>query len=359
VTEDHEGIFLKSLQQILARLSVRDFELVVFCSHRGQARVRTGVARDDLQVIPLPSRIEQIARTIDEMRCDVLYYWETGTDAFSYFLPFLRLSPIQLTSWGIQVTSGIPNLDYYFSNKFVEPDDAAKHYSERLLLANSFLTWRTRTQLPSPVRPRDSFGLPTECHWYVCAQQLGKFHFDFDEMIAEVLRRDRRGIVVLTCDRNTHQGRVLCERIHRSCPDVASRIHFVPRLETPAYLSLLHHAHVLLDPPHFGGVNSTYDGLSLGKAIVVMPSRFHRGRYTLGCYRKMGFLDCVAGSVMEYANIAVRLATDEDYRRHVERTIADASCVLFEDDQAVREHERVYHELIAAGFLGCPSCATR
>jgi protein O-GlcNAc transferase len=347
VTEDHEGIFLKSLHGVLARLSVRDFELVIFCSHRGQPRVRATIARDDLQIVPLPTRFEQIARTIDLARCDVLYYWETGTDAFSYFLPFLRLAPIQMTSWGIQVTSGIPNIDYYLSNRLVEPDDAAQHYSERLVLSSTPLTYRQRTQLPQAVRERESFGLPVDWNWYVCAQQLGKFHIDFDEMLAEVLRRDERGIVVLTGDHHGQQVRKLQQRLQRNIPDVASRVHFVARLETGAYLSLLHHAQVLLDPPHFGGVNSTYDGLSLGKPIVVMPSRFHRGRYTLACYRKMEFMDCVAESASDFARIAVRLGTDPEYRHHVERTIAEAGSVLFEDYQAVLEHERVFHELLS------------
>lgn len=348
VTEDHEGIFLKSLRGVIERISAKDFELVVFCSARGESRLQTTIARDDLRLVRLPSRFERIVETIDEAHCDLLYYWEVGTDTFNYFLPFLRLAPIQFTSWGIQVTSGIPSLDYYVSNEHVEPPDAHAHYTERLVLARTFLTFRERTLLPHMVRPRESFALPAHARWYVCAQQLGKFHIDFDKMLSGILHRDEQGIIVITGDKTGQNASRLQQRFRAMMPEVADRIHFLPRMETTEYVSLLQHADVLLDPPHFGGVNSTYDGLSLGKAIVVLPSAFHRGRYTLGCFRKMALTDCIAQDASDYSRLAVRLATEREYRRDVEQRIYEASEVLFEDGEAVSEHERIFHELLNA-----------
>src|SRR5262249_49271296 len=103
-----------------------------------------------------------------------------------------------------------------------------------------------------------------------------------------------------------------------------------------------------LDPLHFGGVNSSYDGYSLNKPIVTLPSPFHRGRYTFACYRKMGVLDCVAANHDDYVEMALALGTDADHRRQVSQKIAAASHVLFDDLEAVREHERIFSELIAS-----------
>ena len=128
--------------------------------------------------------------------------------------------------------------------------------------------------------------------------------------------------------------------------DVAARIALVPFQSGADYLSLVASADVLLDPLHFGGVNSTYDGFSQNLPIVTLPSRFQRGRYTLACYKKMGVMDCVASSAEQYVEIAVALGTDADFRREVVTKIREASHVLFDDDEAVDETERIFSELI-------------
>ena len=105
-------------------------------------------------------------------------------------------------------------------------------------------------------------------------------------------------------------------------------------------------ADALLDPFHYGGGVTTYDGLALGTPIVTMPSRYQRGRYTLGCYRRMDVLDCVASSAERYVELALRLGTDRDYRQSVKEKILKSNAVLFEDLGAVREHEDFFDQAI-------------
>jgi predicted O-linked N-acetylglucosamine transferase (SPINDLY family) len=119
----------------------------------------------------------------------------------------------------------------------------------------------------------------------------------------------------------------------------------LPHQSQSEYLSLLAAADVLLDPPHFGGVNSTFDGLALGKPIVTWPSDFHRGRFTLGCYRRMGLDDAVAASAEEYVQKAVAMGSEPDLRREVAARIRASRHVLFEDPLAVSEHERILRHL--------------
>jgi predicted O-linked N-acetylglucosamine transferase (SPINDLY family) len=77
-----------------------------------------------------------------------------------------------------------------------------------------------------------------------------------------------------------------------------------------------------------------------------MPGGLQRGRYTLGCYRKMGFTDCVADSASHYVEIALRLANDAAYRSSIVERIRQASPRLFDDQEAVSEHERLFTLLI-------------
>lgn len=348
VTRGHEGVFLKSMGGLIRRLNPDAIEasVVVFCPQANCIRVQAELASEEVTIIPLPSRFDQAAETIRNVCCDVLLYWEIGTDAMNYFLPFLRLAPVQCTSWGVQVTSGIPNVDFYLSCRLAESPQAATHYSEKLLLADTLLTYQSAVTLTTTPRSRQSFGFSNDQNLYVCAQQLGKFHPDFDHILAEILRTDSSGVVVVTEDRGGFSGHLLRQRWSQTIADVAQRIVFVPRLNSHDYLSLLLAADVLLDPLHFGGVNSTYDGLALGKPIITLPSAYHRGRYTLACYQRMQVLDCVAESPVDYITRAVQVATNIDFRKQIESKIVAASPLLFNDDAAVREHERLIRHLI-------------
>src|SRR5688572_3013500 len=158
----------------------------------------------DLTCVPISRDFHQAADAIRAAHCAVLYFWEIGTDATNYFLPFLQLAPVQCSSWGVQVTSGIPRVRYYLGSELVEPENAAEHYSEELVLSPSLLTYQIPPQLPSPSKLRSDFGFTTRQRLYVCAQQLGKFHPDFDQLIAEILRRDGDGYFVTVSDKYRH-----------------------------------------------------------------------------------------------------------------------------------------------------------
>ena len=52
------------------------------------------------------------------------------------------------------------------------------------------------------------------------------------------------------------------ERLRRSFPDVADRIRFVTSLGNEDYLALTALGDVILDPPFFGGGNTTLEALA-------------------------------------------------------------------------------------------------
>jgi predicted O-linked N-acetylglucosamine transferase (SPINDLY family) len=62
----------------------------------------------------------------------------------------------------------------------------------------------------------------------------------------------------------------------------------------------------------------------------------------------MGWLPCVATSADDYIDKAVTLGTEPDYRSQVNAEICQRSEVIFEDREAVREHERVFRKLVSS-----------
>ena len=60
----------------------------------------------------------------------------------------------------------------------------------------------------------------------------------------------------------------------------------------------------------------------------------------------MGVPDLIAESPEQYVSLAVRVATDADFRHHVTTRIAERSAVLFDDQEAVAEHVRFFRDAV-------------
>lgn len=214
------------------------------------------------------------------------------------------------------------------------------------------LSYEVRTPRPGPPATRAEFGLPEGMNLYLCPQRPEKFHPDFDALLAGVLRRDPRGLVVAPADRGGYLAGCLRARFEATMPDVAGRVAFLPRREPANYLRLLSLADAVLDPVPFGSGATAYDAFGLDLPVVTLPGRAHLGRYVQGCYARMGVPDLVAGSAEEYAELAARLGADRAFRAEVAGRIAAASPALFEDEAAVREHERFFARAAEIGRTG-------
>jgi tetratricopeptide (TPR) repeat protein len=350
VTHGHEGVFLKCLRGILNHLPGQRFRLTVVCSRpNGEAILRPLITNPAVAYLSLPARFDQALALVQEACFDLLYYWEVGTDTLNYFLPFCRLAPVQCTSWGWPVTSGIPQLDYFISCAGLETAESEAHYSETLFRLQRLSTYYYRPPLPTVLKPREHFGLRTADHVYLCAQNLRKVHPDCDPLFADILRRDPRGVVVLIADKQPAITRLLKQRLQGHDAEVAERIHILPRMSESDYLNLTALADVVLDTLHYGGgANTLYDAFAAGTPVVTWPGRFHRSRYAYAAYQQMGVLDGIASSAPAYVDLALRLANEPDYRAAMSARIRDACPTLFEDQQAVTELADCFEALLAA-----------
>lgn len=337
VTRTHERIFLSLMGGLLNHWADPELEPVIVAPPPSLERLRAGITNPRVSYRPILEELPLAVAALRANPLDLLYYWEAGSDALNYFLPFFRPAPVQCTSWGLSSTSGIPQMDYFISSTLLEPDGAEAHYSERLVKLNTLPTCFARPELPNPLRPRSYFGLPEQAHIYFCPQNLLKIHPDFDAIMAEILRRDPQGLVLLLETKTPRWKDDLQQRFRQSIPDVAGRIRFAPRQEFADFMNLLAVADVLLDTVHYSGGNTAHEALATGTPLVTLPGPYLRGRLTLGRYRQMGLLDCVAASPQEYVDIAVRLGTNPACRAEIKAKILAANAVLYDDRQAVQE----------------------
>jgi predicted O-linked N-acetylglucosamine transferase (SPINDLY family) len=267
-------------------------------------------------------------------------------DPLTYGLAFSRLAPVQATTWGHPVTTAIPSIDYFISSDSLDPPGNENHYTEKLIRLKNLAVYYYRPALPSPARTRQDFNLPEDAHLYGCLQMLWKFHPAFDEPLAQILRRDPKGLLILIHGLNLRWDDMLMDRFRQSMPDVVDRVRFVPRQTYEDFLSLTALCDVSLDPTHFGGGNTTYESLAFNVPVITLPSPYLRGRLTLAMYDRMNMQDCVATDIGDYINKAVAIATNPEHGREICQKLAEHTPVLFENEQAVRDLESFFQQAV-------------
>jgi len=349
VTASHEVIFARCWGGIAERLSRELFDIRVVCSRGGATVLQTMLKLPQHAYLRLPTAVDEAARLLDEQQFDWLQYWEIGTDAVNYYLPFFRAAPGQSACWGWPVTSGNRNVNSYLSCEQLEPPDGAAHYTEQLVLLKELPTYYVRPPAPSGPLLRSRFGLDDSQHVYLCTQNLRKYHPDFDPLLADLLRSDPQGLLLIVGDRQASITELLLNRFRRTIPDVVSRIRVMPFMERDEYLALVAVADVLLDTLHYGGgANTNYDAAAVGTPTVTLPGEFHRSRWAAAVNRRLGLDRLIASTPQEYVAKAVEVASNADLRQALRRQILEAGAELFEEAAVVREHDEYFSQAIAA-----------
>ncbi len=331
---------------LAAQLSREDFHVTVLSVGRHDNEMADAFKQRADAYLEVPRDLRLARQLIAQQRLDILFYADIGIDSFTSTLAFSRLAPVQCVTWGHPVTTGIDTIDYFISSKHLETEGAQQHYTETLVQLQSLPIYYFKPALPDPVLERDHFGLKKDDHVYACPQTLNKFHPEFDELVGGILRGDPRGVLVLIKPAFPHWEQLLRQHLAAAVPDVLGRIRFLPSLARDTFVNLLAVSDVLLDPIHFGGGNTSYQGLAVGTPIVTLPSNFLRGRITFALYQQMNLQDCVAANREDYVKLALRLGTDSDYRKAISNKILESNGVLFENSEGIRELEQFFRSVV-------------
>ncbi len=295
----------------------------------------------------IPQHLPAARRQIRQLDLDILLYADIGMSAFTYSLAFSRLAPVQCVTWGHPQTTGIPTIDYFLSGDVLDTEDGQQAFTEKLIRLRGMQTYYHRPEKKDPVRDRAYFHLPQAANLYGCPQSLFKFHPEFDDVLAGILRSDSEGLLVALEGRYRQWTELLEYRWRETMPDVFDRIRFLPRMSHDDFLHLTALCDVLLDPLHFGGGNSSFEALAVGTPVVTLPTDFLRGRITLAQYQMMGLLDCVVDSKDDYVVLANRIGTDADYRRDLSQRITETTPSLFENTDSIRAIEEFLESVVS------------
>jgi len=278
---------------------------------------------------------------------DVLVFPEVGMNGKVFLLAAMRLAPVQCAAWGHPVTTGLGTIDAFFSCAAMEPEDAACHYSERLVMLPGIGTRYARPLLPER-KNRRSLGLPENRHLYLFPHSLFKIHPDNDPLLAEILSSDPEGTLVMFESGNPFTDATFRTRFGGVLDDWGierDRLVILPYVTHDDYLRLNIHSDVMLDCLGWSGGNTSVDAVVAGLPIVTLPGRFMRSRQSEAMLRLIDVPELIAVDHKEYVAMSVDVARDASRRRDLSRRMLDGAAAIFDREEPVVALTRHLHAM--------------
>ena len=134
-----------------------------------------------------------------------------------------------------------------------------------------------------------------------------KFHPEFDHILAEILKKDKKGILYLIKDNNKIYYNKLIERFKKIENFDLERVIFLDPLSRDNYINHLGTSSVLLDPLYSGAGNSFHESMVYGTPTVTLPTKFIKSRIVSAAYIQM---EIESPPIVKNKNEYVELATE-------------------------------------------------
>ena len=294
---------------------------------------------------------------IEKLNLDILLYLDLTMSAQAHRTAMARLAPVQATTHGHPITSGISSVDYYISWGAAELDTAQDHYVEQLILLPNTSMHQYYDRRSNFVQSKIDGGnyrvlcdrstfdtIPASGNWYTCMQKPHKFMPEMDALICNVLKGDPDGRVILHEPSTPLLTESFRHRLTVAGCDM-SRVHFLPVQPHHRLLALYSVSTVVLDSYPAGGCTTTREVLELGKVVITLPARLLGGRWSYAYYKMLGdeevLTRVVATSMDDYVEKAIRLGQSRNLREDTEKRIFNALPNLFHRNESVIAWEEV------------------
>jgi predicted O-linked N-acetylglucosamine transferase (SPINDLY family) len=261
---------------------------------------------------------EAAARRIRDDEIDVLIDLNGLTSGGRLQILRWKPAPVQATYLGFIGPVPIPELDYLLADDFVIPPDVAGLYQPTPLAIEGLYQANDSKRVVGAAMSRAQAELPEDRFVFCCFSNMYKIT---DRMFAgwmEILRRSESSVLWLVDDNQwaTHNLR---HRALLSGIDPA-RLLFARRTDPASYMARLALADVFLDTFPYNAGTIASDVIRMGLPLLTLAGQSFASRMAARMLHAIGASSGVAGSLAEYVDTAVKLATDRDayaaYRGH-------------------------------------------
>ena len=295
-----------------------------------------------LKNVRLPEKLNEKINFFKKEKFNILFYPDIGMSVEMYFLSLIRLAKYQIMSWGHPETTGSESIDFFLCSKSLITDETSKSYSEKLLLMDYLPMIYEMPKIQHRIKDTEL----SKKNIYSCPQTMFKFHPDFDHILAEILKKDKRGVLYLIKDNNKIYYNKLIERFKKIENFDLERVIFLDPLTRDDYINHLGTSSVLLDPLYFGAGNSFHESMVYGTPTVTMPTKFIKSRIVSAAYIQMEINNSpVVKTKNEYIELAVDIANSENLLEIKKYYQTRAKEKLFNTSKAGEEFNKILLKL--------------
>ena len=312
---------------------------------RTTERMKTAVEH----YIPLGASVAKLRSRIVADKLDILVYPGIGMEPLLHRFAPLRLAPVQCTSWGHPVTSGLPNIDYYLSSELMEPVNAQDHYTEKLIrlpnLGISQLQPEMRGQMRAPGIVADR---PRPGKLFLCSQNLLKMMPKHDYMFARILQTVSDSEIWFIQSKRKDVTDTFLSRMRAVCQSYGvsfdQRCLMLPRLDKAEFCYVNDQADIMLDTGFWSGCNTTFETLQQRTPVITLPGNTMRGRHTLAILQLHGLQELICVDEQDYIARATTLSTDQAFYDGVCAKIDRIQDKLFGDQTVIAALEDFFEQ---------------
>lgn len=280
-----------------------------------------------------------LIETIAGAELDVLIWPDLGMEAKVQIPSALRLAPVQATTWGHPVTSGLPNIEYFLSSQDMEPPDCETHYTEKLVRLAHLSIAYPRPVVGHGTAPAIVGTLKSDGRvLYLCSQSLYKLLPRDDGVFADIALAVSDADFLFIAHPEPAVTEFFRQRVAAAFVRAGAderRLHCVPALDQQDFYALNREVDVILDSFTWSGCNSTLEALAFDRPVVTLPGAMMRARHTAAILHRLGMPELIARDRSDYVAIAARLGKDPAWRAGVMARIAERGAVLYDDPAPV------------------------
>lgn len=281
--------------------------------------------------------LERAQALISAWQADILFYLDIGQEAFLYTLAHYRLAPIQCTSAGIPITTGIATMDYYFSSRVFELPEAQDFYSEKLIAFEN-PPWQVEVAQTNSTASRADYGLSETALVYLFPHTLFRLDPEMDAVFEQILREVPDSVIVFIRYKQSQLHHLIKQRILKRFPDIDSaRLLDLSWMSQDRFLRLLQLSDIALDSFYLGGGLVTYQCFSMGLPMIHLPSPYLRCRIAAGLYSQLDQAQWIAANKDDYIDKALFLGRNRAPRQALKKEIQDNQAKLFMNTRGMDE----------------------
>ncbi|MDQ2963712.1 MAG: tetratricopeptide repeat protein, partial [Pseudomonadota bacterium] len=250
-----------------------------------------------------------IARRIRDDRICILIDLNGYTRRAREAIFALRPAPLQVQGLGYLGTLGADWYDYILTDRFVSPEQARPHFTERFLYLNDcYCPGTTQRDTAAATGDRAAHGLPATGLVFCCFNSAYKILPDVFAVWMRLLRAAPQGVLWLT-ETKTDTADNLRREAAAAGVD-PSRLVFAPRVPLPRHLARHVHADLFLDTTPYNAGATANDALFMGIPLLTCAGETMSSRVAGSQLHAAGLPELVTTRLAAYGSLALELARE-------------------------------------------------